>query len=135
MGLSTGELRDKFFWRAVFAELFATAVFIYLVSSLLTTFSIQSIVEISLGIGLAISVLVQIFGPISGANINPAVTIGLFVNNDITLIRAVFYTLAQLAGGKTFQSIIFSDISLNLLSILRYYFSTSIPGPLTSFTF
>lgn len=102
MGLN--ELREKYFWRAVFVEFFATALFIYLVTTVLinlnpTTTGGATIVQISFAIGLAISVFIQVFGPISGAHINPAVTIGVLINGGCSIIKAVFYTLAQLIGA------------------------------------
>lgn len=114
MGLN--ELREKYFWRAVFVEFFATALFIYLVTTVLinlnpTTTGGATIVQISFAIGLAISVFIQVFGPISGAHINPAVTIGVLINGGCSIIKAVFYTLAQLIGGmvlKIFLLCVFS---------------------------
>ena len=59
---------------------------------------------------------VVITAPISGANLNPAVTIGLFAAGRVKLIRAILYIIVQCAGGigklvyqnKTMQSIIHS---------------------------
>jgi aquaporin Z len=57
------------------------------------------IVGIALAHGLALSVAVHIFGGISGAHHNPAVTVGFLVAKRISGVRAVQYILAQLAGG------------------------------------
>ena len=35
----------------------------------------------------------------SGGHINPAVTLGFLIANKITVLRAFFYIIAQLAGG------------------------------------
>ena len=42
---------------------------------------------------------VVITAPISGANLNPAVTIGLFAAGRVKLIRAILYIIVQCAGG------------------------------------
>jgi MIP family channel proteins len=55
--------------------------------------------EIALAFGMTITVLVFIFGPISGANMNPAVSFGLMISKNISPIRMGLYWLAQLIGG------------------------------------
>ena len=57
------------------------------------------IVGIALAHGLALSVAVNAFGGVSGAHINPAVTVGMLVTGRIKFDRAVQYILAQLVGG------------------------------------
>ena len=42
---------------------------------------------------------VVITAPISGANLNPAVTIGLFAAGRVKFIRAILYIIVQCAGG------------------------------------
>jgi len=100
------EARTVNFWRAVFTEWFGTTIFIYIVTSVLINLgggdgTGASIVNISLVIGLAISVLAQIFGPISGGHFNPAVTFAVLVKGEITIIKAILYTAAQIVGGIT----------------------------------
>ena len=42
---------------------------------------------------------VVITGPISGANLNPAVTVGLLAAGRVKLIRAILYIIVQCLGG------------------------------------
>ena len=42
---------------------------------------------------------VVITAPVSGANLNPAVTVGLFAAGRVKLIRAILYIIVQCAGG------------------------------------
>ncbi|MED1466835.1 aquaporin [Bacillus salipaludis] len=48
---------------------------------------------------MVVIALIYTFGHISGAHINPAVTLGFLVNGDIQILDAVFYIITQLLGG------------------------------------
>ncbi|XP_059574165.1 aquaporin-2 isoform X2 [Alligator mississippiensis] len=95
------ELRSVAFTRAVFAEFIATLLFIFfgLGSALSWPLSLPTILQISLAFGLAIATLVQTLGHVSGAHINPAVTVACLVGSHISFLRAVFYVVAQILGG------------------------------------
>lgn len=54
---------------------------------------------VSLGVGLALAVLVLVLGPISGAHFNPAITLGLWSARRIKTLPALTYLVAQLLGG------------------------------------
>ena len=41
----------------------------------------------------------HIFSDISGAHFNPAVSLGLFFSGNISLLKTVLFSIAQLAGG------------------------------------
>ena len=49
--------------------------------------------------GAILVVIILIFGPVSGAHFNPAVTIAFLVRREISLGYACFYVVAQVAGG------------------------------------
>lgn len=51
--------------------------------------------------GLALSLITGIFGYVSGAHVNPAVTIGLWTLKKIETTNAIVYVAAQLLGGAT----------------------------------
>ena len=55
--------------------------------------------KIALSFGLAAATLVQCVGHISGAHINPAVTMAMLVTRNISVLRSVFYIIAQCIGG------------------------------------
>ena len=44
-------------------------------------------------------VCIYVFGKISGAHLNPAVTIGLLVTKNIALIDSIYYIIAQVIGA------------------------------------
>ena len=49
--------------------------------------------------GCALVVLITIFGPISGAHFNPAVTVAFLLRRDIGPVTAAIYIGVQVAGG------------------------------------
>ena len=72
---------------------------------------IDSIMHRTLGIPfiaftpyVGFAVCVYVFGKISMAHFNPAVTIGFLITKHITKIQLVYYLCAEIiGGGKTFQ--------------------------------
>lgn len=53
----------------------------------------------TLATGAGLYVLITIFGPVSGAHINPAVTFAFFLRKEIGLGLAAAYIAVQIAGG------------------------------------
>ena len=56
-------------------------------------------IAIALAFGLTVMICIYVFGKISGAHLNPAVTIGLLVTKNIDLADSVYYILAQVIGA------------------------------------
>ncbi len=59
----------------------------------------EGLVGVALAHGLALSIAVNNFGGISGAHVNPAVTMGFLVTRRITLGLGLLYIVAQLLGA------------------------------------
>src|SRR5512140_949879 len=57
------------------------------------------LVAIALAHGLALSIAVSVFGGISGAHVNPAVTLGILSTGRIKVSTAVGYIVAQCLGS------------------------------------
>jgi len=57
------------------------------------------VVATALCFGLVLLALAYVFGPVSGSHVNPAVTIGALVAGRIGIVEAVWYWIAQFAGG------------------------------------
>lgn len=96
------ELRSRQFWRAVLAEMLGTLV---VVSTLLGS-SVPGPGDVpggplypALAVGVAIVTVATCFGEISGAQVNPAVTLALLATRRVDLSRAMVYVTAQCVGA------------------------------------
>jgi glycerol uptake facilitator protein len=63
------------------------------------SFAGGDLVRVALAHAFALALAVWIFGPISGAHVNPAVTIALTVRGRLPWVDAGLYIIAQLVGG------------------------------------
>ncbi len=74
-----------------------------LVAELIGTFLLAAAVIGLLGdkmmVMLALIVIVVVFGVISGAHLNPAITVAIWANRKISGLKAMFYILAQVLGA------------------------------------
>lgn len=83
---------------ALVAEFFGTA---------LLTFSILAVSRsaigvpyfIAIGVGLTLGLIVMMIGSVSGAHVNPAVTIGMWTIRKIKSLDAILYIAAQFIGA------------------------------------
>ncbi|XP_037702139.1 aquaporin-5 isoform X2 [Choloepus didactylus] len=126
------------FLKAVFAEFLATLIFVFfgLGSALQWPSAMPTVLQIAIAFGLAIGTLVQALGPVSGGHINPAITLALFVGNQISLLRAVFYVVAQLVGAIAGAGILYGLAPLNArghLAVNAIYFTGCSMNPARSF--
>jgi len=54
---------------------------------------------VALSAGVTLAVIVGMFGRVSGAHVNPAVTIGLWSQKQVETTNAIVYVATQLLGG------------------------------------
>ncbi|XP_047342024.1 aquaporin TIP2-1-like [Impatiens glandulifera] len=110
-GIAFGRFDDSFSGasiKAYLAEFISTLLFVFAgVGSAIAFNKVTSngaldpagLVAIAIAHGLALFVAVSVGANISGGHVNPAVTYGLAVGGQITIITGIFYWIAQLAGS------------------------------------
>lgn len=85
------------------AELIGTFILVFggslAILSMQGADSPAKIIGIGLGFGLALLAGIWIFGHLSGAHFNPAVTLAFLADKRMTLSDAIGYWIAQLAGA------------------------------------
>lgn len=130
------EFKSKDFWRAVLAELVGMTFFIFLsISAAMgnknNTHPDQE-VKVSLAFGLAIATLAQALGHISGAHLNPAVTLGMLASCQISVLKAVMYIVAQMLGSALASGILYGTRPADISSLGLNSVSISHDAPLQS---
>lgn len=83
--------------RSGLAELIGTFILVFVGGFAVA--SAQGVVVAALAHGLILVGIIYMYGHISGAHVNPAVTAGLLVGGKIDITKAVIYWVAQFAGG------------------------------------
>jgi MIP family channel proteins len=83
--------------RAALAELVGTFVLVFVGGFAVA--SGQGVVVAALAHGLILVAIIYMYGHISGAHVNPAVTAGLLVGGKLGITRAIFYWVAQFVGA------------------------------------
>ncbi|KAE8749348.1 hypothetical protein FOCC_FOCC003862 [Frankliniella occidentalis] len=97
------ELKQQNLYRALAAECLGTLLlnFFGVISCVKTSPLKNDLVEVSLTFGLVVFAVVQVFGHVSGAHVNPAVTVGMLATGKTPVIRGILYIIAQSVLGNT----------------------------------
>lgn len=94
--------------RAALAEFISTLIFVFAGEGSGMAFNFLTDDGSTTPAGLVAAALAHAFGlfvgvaiaaNISGGHVNPAVTFGLFIGGNITLLRGILYWIAQLLGA------------------------------------
>jgi aquaporin Z len=86
--------------RPLLAEFVGSALLVFFaVGSVVLAGQYIGTVGIAFAFGLTILAVSYALGPVSGGHVNPAVTLGMFLDKRINLPTAVAYWIAQLAGA------------------------------------
>ena len=94
--------------RRLFAEFLGTALLVFFAvgtATLSVGFKFAGasvsagVVTTAFAFGLVLLALAYTLGPISGCHINPAVTMGFLASGRMKLIDAIYYWIAEFAGG------------------------------------
>lgn len=71
----------------------------------------------TLATGAMLAVLITIFGPLSGAHFNPAVTMAFLIRREIELPMAGWYLAAQIAGALAGVALAHGMFDLDVLQV------------------
>jgi len=103
MATGLDDLKSPVFWRGSFAEMIGTMFLVFIGCGSCINWKMQdgepSVLQISLCFGLAVGTMVWCICHLSGGHINPAVTVGLLITRKISLIKAIFFIIAQCTGA------------------------------------
>uniref|UniRef100_A0A3Q2WW46 Aquaporin 8a, tandem duplicate 1 n=1 Tax=Haplochromis burtoni TaxID=8153 RepID=A0A3Q2WW46_HAPBU len=82
------------------AELLGTCLFVFVgCASVIGNVETGGVIQPAVAHGLALGVLITVFGQISGGHFNPAVSLSVYLCGGMKLILLVPYIVAQMAGG------------------------------------
>ncbi|KAM4700674.1 aquaporin AQPAe.a-like [Discoglossus pictus] len=111
------ELRRRRFWRSVLAEALGTFMLVSVVlgASCLSMGASQShSLAPALAGGLAAVSLVQCFGEISGAQLNPAITLALVCARKLDLLHGVAFVVAQCLGATCSSAVFYLSVPTSI---------------------
>nr|CAB3263847.1 lens fiber major intrinsic protein-like [Phallusia mammillata] len=122
------QLRDVDLWRSTAAEFLATFIFMFIVciTNMMPTASTTenfaegrraeisgNDLQTSVGIALAYATLIQCFEHISGAHMNPAVSVAMVIAGHVTPLKAAMYAAAQMTGSFSAVALCYGMIPAN----------------------
>ncbi|XP_067345153.1 aquaporin-8a.1 [Channa argus] len=81
------------------AELFGTTLFVFVGCASVIGNVGSGVVQPALAHGLALAILIMVFGQISGGHFNPVVSLSVYLCGGMELLLLVPYVLAQMLGG------------------------------------
>nr|AMZ04828.1 big brain [Cimex lectularius] len=98
------ELRTLEFWRSIISECLASFFYVFTVCGAAAGVAsggstAQTILAAAFASGFSIAALTQSFGHISGAHVNPSISIAMALTRNISILRGVMYVVAQCGGG------------------------------------
>lgn len=104
----------------VVAEFMGTAILVLVALVLSQTTAVSYFIGTS--VAAALAVIYMIFGSISGAHVNPAITFGMWTARKISTLRAASYIASQMLGG------------LAALELYQYFTNRTLPGKNLAFS-
>jgi aquaporin Z len=103
--------------RAYIAEIFGTAVLVFIGCGSVTLggYGVAmplGVLHIAMAFGLAVMAMAYTIGSVSGAHLNPAVTLSMLMSGRMTLGQAAGYMASQVVGGFLGISVLVGILSI-----------------------
>lgn len=97
------EFLRRSFWTEVFAEFLVTFLYLFLVCGAVLPWNNTPppVIHIAFISGLSVATLVMAVLHISGGHLNPAVTISFMSVGRVSVLKAIFFIVAQCLGGRS----------------------------------
>ncbi|XP_070191487.1 aquaporin-4-like [Littorina saxatilis] len=96
------EMKTPIFYRRLVAEFLGTAILVVFGCGSALTVNpplAPTVISIAVAFGLTVATVIWSLGNVSGAHINPAVSVAMFATRKISLTRCVAYIIVQCLGG------------------------------------
>jgi len=124
--------KRRIMWRRGMAEFFGTALMVGVGCGSIALGASDIVVSISFGIAVTVAIL--IFHPISGAHINPAVSLAFFRSGHLEKEALIPYIIAQISGATVAAYIlhgvgptqITEDVSLPAAGLIEIFITFSL---------
>ncbi|XP_078057107.1 aquaporin-4 [Mustelus asterias] len=113
------ELRSRRFWRSVLAELVGSLVLVAVIlgaSAPGQEDGVPVLMQVAVAAGFSAVSLIHCFGEISGAQVNPAVTLAFLCTRKLDFLQFVSYILAQCLGAVIGSGIIYMSLPIKSTS-------------------
>jgi len=103
------ELRSAKLWRATMAELLGTFT-LFTIGISVDILWHENVLVVAATWGLSLAALTFVYEEISGAHFNPATSFATFLVGKISMMRVIFFTIAQILGALFAGGIICATI-------------------------
>lgn len=90
-----------------------------------SAFSAGELLAVALAHGFALFAAVSASMHVSGGHVNPAVTFGALIGGRISVLRAVYYWIAQILGAIV-AALVLRLVTNNMVNYIFHFFKNSI---------
>ncbi|XP_062871928.1 aquaporin-4 [Trichomycterus rosablanca] len=104
------EVRNRRFWLGMLSEVLGSMIFVSAVLG--SSLSLPDGAASALTAGMAAVSLGHCFGEISGAQVNPAITVALLATHKLDALRAIIYVFAQCVGATVGAGVLYLVLPL-----------------------
>jgi len=100
--------------KAFLAEFIGTFALVFIGAGAAAQVASVGVVGVALAHGLVVVLFVYAYGSISGAHLNPAITLGLALNKVIEWTEAIYYWVAQFLASLIAAGVLFAVLGARL---------------------